>query len=925
MVSGALDPERLDVLVLTDCRRFPPAAGAQLLRFIEGGGDVAFLGGRAFGEPVYRVGERWVTKQRFEELLAGVPAGEVFFGFEDGKFPAWQRLAKREDKPTRAVSDRGKVGRCMRIDVRGLEQWTWDNQGAPFPRAFPDGHNLLCFWAKGDGATPQMAVELRERDGSRWIAVVKLTTAWRRYALPAARFRFWADNSPDGRGGDNERLRMAHAARLSVGLAWGLTRQGEGDHTLWIDEIAAAKAELPQGLDFSATFGFDLVFRDYEPYVLRDVVRVAAAPGQDVLPRETVLDGPVEGAWAVGFPLPGQGRVVPLLRGEDEHGRDRGWAAGIVANHAGKYEGSNWLLVGVTTPAFYRSPAFADIMARVLRAMASGDLAEAAASADQRAGARSIKLRTPPPDFLRLSDDGKHIVHRDGRRFFMLGCNYIGPFDRRVWSGTYTVEDLEQDFRRARRAGLNCLRVYGVKSLCRDPRRTEALKELARRHGIYLLLEMGGTGKAEWQKTTIEAIAAEHKALAAQFADEPMVLGYDLQNEPYVGTVGAILYAGRKSPIVRLQPHERFAGPLDRLRVARWVKQRPDWPKVGKWLSEDDARQLYAAVALWEGFILPWTRGDGSTFPGLKGRLRPEDLNEVVGAIDATFALWLDAQIAAIREVDKRHLITVGYNTPLTALPANRRLDFVSEHVYQRPYALADVMKNVTTLDRLATLWPGKPISLGEFGYSNGIAMGGGYLDLDSSAVGEMIHWLYALSRGYEGCKKWMLVDWPLPYNRRFAPWLTAERTRVYEERFGLFFYDGTPEGRPKPIAHGLRFLRDYVDRAGPGGELDVRAGPTPIGAVYVYRGDRALFLGARGHSAGGVSFKAAVPTNLMLDWGGDALRVLSTADATATVEPTAFLPGLTAGKVDGRHGGLKREGRRLTIELLAGETVRIR
>jgi len=275
--------------------------------------------------------------------------------------------------------------------------------------------------------------------------------------------------------------------------------------------------------------------------------------------------------------------------------------------------------------------------------------------------------------------------------------------------------------------------------------------------------------------------------------------------------------------------------------------------------------------------------------------------------------------------VDKRHLITVGYNTVLTALPCNRRLDFVSEHVYQRPYALADVMKNVTTLDRLATLWRGKPVSLGEFGYSNGIAMGGGYLSFDASAVGEMIHWLYALSHGYEGCKKWMLVDWPLPYNRRFAPWIGDEPHRIYEERFGLFFYDGTPEGRPKPIAHALRFLRDYVDRAGPGGTLDIRPGPTPIGAAYVYRGDRALFLGARGHSTGGVSFKAAVPTNLMLDWGGDALRVLSTADATATIEPTAFLPGLTAGKVDGRHGGLKREGRRLTIELLAGETVRIR
>ncbi len=158
----------------------------------------------------------------------------------------------------------------------------------------------------------------------------------------------------------------------------------------------------------------------------------------------------------------------------------------------------------------------------------------------------------------------------------------------------------------------------------------------------------------------------------------------------------------------------------------------------------------------------------------------------LVETVDASLDRWLKVQIAAIREVDRNHLITVGHNTALTVLPANQQLDFVSEHIYARPYSYANVMENLTTLDRLAKRWPDRPITLGEFGYSNGIKLSDGYLDDQTSAVGEMTHYLYALAHGYDGVKKWMLCDWPLAIMKRYGDWDRGLETRIYDERFGL-------------------------------------------------------------------------------------------------------------------------------------------
>ncbi len=917
--ASVFDAVRFDVLVVTHSPTFPAVAGPNLRRFLGAGGDLVLMGGHAFGRSTCKLGDRWCSPAELAAAMASAPTVKVFFDFEGG-VGGWSRSSSEMTRPTRLASDRGKVGGGIRIDVKQLNEG-WDTHAHALPSRFDAGANALCFWARASEHTPQMAVELDEQDGSRWIAVVDLTAIWKRYVLTAARFKFWRDGSPRPRGPD-ERLDLAKARRVSFGIAFGITAQPPGDHTLWIDEVGAAKADVPPGADRSATLDLE-VFSDYEPHQLRDVTRVSTAPGQDVLKTDLSIGGRFEGTSAIGFALPARSTFVPLLAARDGLGRWRGWAGGLLIHYDGEFKGSNWLLFGVTSPAFYRSARFAPALRALIEAIVSPKLAERAKADDVRSRAARLKLTTPAPTgFLRRSADGKHLASPDGRRFFMTGCNYLGPFDRKCYIGgdLFDARLIEDDFRKCRDAGVNCLRFW-LHGLAGDPTKVATVRELARRYGVYLLLHLGP------RAATSERIVAEITPAVRAFKDEPMVLGYDLINEPYLGTVGAITHQGRRSAILELNAYETLAGQFSKRWVDDCIKHRPAWPQMHHWVKGRDARDLYAAYSMWNRYQARFRIGSTSTFPGIKDRLPVDDRwRPFIEVVDETFATWIRFQVEAIRAVDKRHLITVGYNSVLSCLPANRQLDFVSQHVYQRPRSYKDVMTNVTTLDRLARVWPDQPITFGEFGYSNGIRVRNGYLDPDTSAVGEMMHYLYALSRGYDGCMKWSLTDWPLDVIRHNAPWIQGDDKQVYESRFGLYCYDGTMQGRPKPIAHALRFLRDHVARWGPGGQLEIKQGKTAIGAVYVYRAGNALFVGDAAYQAPGLSLEAKRPTNLMLTWGKAALDVMSTADATVEIEPSRFVPGLTAesAALKGRCGGRKVNGTSLVLNVLAGARIRI-
>ncbi len=592
--ASVLARDRYDVLMLLHSPSFPVRASRNVEAFLQAGGHLVLLGGFAYSRPVARVHGAWTGRVEFDAVLRRVPKGVPLFHSNPLDPAEWHRATNRPDHPSRLTSGTRPTGRCLRLELKQLGAWQWDTYFTSLPRTVPVAHDLFCFQARGGPVTPQIAVEIDEGDGSRWIATVDLQPTWQRYVLEGARFRIFKEGSPTGRGGPGDRLHLARAARLSFGLAAGLTKHPDGDHLIEIAEIGTAINDLgATGTDYQTPN--TVCFDDYEVYEIRDAIRAVAWPGQDLVPADTVFEEPLAGLSAVGFTLWDRSRFLPLLVTKDRYNRNCGWACATLVHYAGKYRGGCWLLSGITTPAFYRSAAFERCLIRFLAAAAERDLPRESALHNQRCQAAKLPLVTPSPPGLTKSLDGRRFMTADGKPFFLIGADYIGSLDRKFFGGPW-LWWLESDFRRARDAGLNCLRIYGAGELWRDPQKLAALKECARKYRIYLLIVVVDHTHLESRERLVERATR----CAEAFRDEPMLLGYDLQNEPYAYQLVEVRDGGQT------------------------LGQR--YPLWKRWSEYEQ----------WAGLQMT---GNFTSFPGLRGPLpRSPDWNPVLDATSGIFA-----------------------------------------------------------------------------------------------------------------------------------------------------------------------------------------------------------------------------------------------------------------------------------------------
>ncbi|MDR3708352.1 MAG: hypothetical protein P4L33_08625 [Capsulimonadaceae bacterium] len=892
-----------DVVVVPDAPRLPIECGGVLAKFAGLGGQLALLGGVACSEPLLRVGSEWLDAAQWLDVLRALPFDQTVLAVPSAGAGSWTRNAANRTSASAVTRDTSDPARpSLRFDLRDVGAWKWDFFTTAIQPAVSPECNAISFWAKGDRATPNCSLEIHVPGQETWRHTVELETEWTRHVVPLADFH--ADSKAE------EQLSLGKAVSISFGVATGGATFTSNDHTFWISNVSAGHyaGQFPSAADspvaFSLPAGSEMVLMD-------DIRSVVACAGQELASTRHECTGRFKGVSAVGFTLLWKSTYVPLLSGRDSYNRHLGWAAGVTTHYDGSYKGSNWFLAGIESPDYYQTPQFADLLVSAVRAMCSGALLSSARSAALAQQQTAIPLVTPAPrSFVRIEKEAARFIDQAGAPLFFTGTNYLG----------YSWRLRAEDFKRAHDAGINFFRIWlGVDDP--NPAMTDAIRECARRYGIYLLLHVGGMQRDG------DAMAERSARIAKVWRDEPMVVGYDLCNEPEITNVGAIEFGGQPSPVLRLKPYDKYANLIDQKAADSAAHDRKQWPPLAKWATEDDAKHLYAANQLWGRFAKAYT-ADGTsttTLPGVDGPLVfPADLMEPLSAINASFALWIDSQCTAIRANDPNHFITVGYNTLYSCLPCNKNLDFVSQHVYQAPASLAAQRINSTALDRLAKVWPAQPMMLGEFGYTNGALIDGKPLDIHASAVGEMIVYLTALAHGHSGCAKWMLNDIPVAVYADSDPWLSPS-SRVAEGGFGIYAYDGSPVGRAKPIAHALRALRGYLDGGGHGGDIVTVEADGVVG--YVYRAKDAIFLGGKSGGVDGLSFRSVTghPIDVALYRTANGACLSADSDALVDLDPEAMRAYVgPSSRVSGRYATASRSGGRLTISLLAGERVTI-
>ena len=205
-----LTPQRFFLYILPHAQVYPADGFRALADYLRGGGHVIFLGGPALTRSVWSYQNQWIDQAEIRARISKLATDRVVFDFE-GDSPAGRRgtdnpKRKPHSRPSKVAP--ANLGRCVKVSTARLTGW--NTYASPRQEnLFARGHELLCFWARGDSRTSQMLVEMDEADRSRWMAVVPLTTRWTYHVVSPDDFQFWPDASNSGRGGPGDRFHPA--------------------------------------------------------------------------------------------------------------------------------------------------------------------------------------------------------------------------------------------------------------------------------------------------------------------------------------------------------------------------------------------------------------------------------------------------------------------------------------------------------------------------------------------------------------------------------------------------------------------------------------------------------------------------------------------------------------------------------------------
>ncbi len=377
--AATLTAASFDLLVLPDSATAPRTSMPAVTQYLRGGGDLIALNTPLWQVQMLNVDGQWMTRNEYEQTFAGTPPEHALFDFAADGVKSWQRSVgpgAKEATYETVVDGPAPGQRALHVVIPQFA--AWDTFGSPPQEGlFPKGHVFTVFSARGGPDTTQLSVEWDEKDGARWVAVVPLTTQWRRYVLAPEDFRFWQSVPSRGKAGD--RFRPENAVRMFVGLSQSHTGHSAGRHEYWVGPFGTAPVtpvyqqltqdDSPPQLDtlwpsfklFDCTGVTSLATR-------QDQLFVAAAKLD--IPRS--IRSPHPRPRAVGIDKNRKWRWIPLLEARTADGQWRGTPATLLVHVDGEFKGGVWASLGIGDPKWYRQPAVLDLIGQVARTMRRG-------------------------------------------------------------------------------------------------------------------------------------------------------------------------------------------------------------------------------------------------------------------------------------------------------------------------------------------------------------------------------------------------------------------------------------------------------------------------------------------------------------------------------------------------------------------------
>lgn len=363
-----------DLILLCNPKSVPMGTKQALPRYVNKGGRLVVLGDLPFQQALWEYEGKWLDFAAFREQIVPRLKPAVVLPFTDTA-AAWTRASNDLAPPSTATVEDG----VLHLHIANLTGW--DTFQTPLSGLPGDADSCFYFRAKGDEKTTQVAVELREQDGSRWIAAVAIRPELSPTLVPLTQFRYWKDNESRDRGGPGDLVRLAEVSSISFGLAHTHTHDaGNGPHDIWIDDVGTANPGPNVNLEAFAPGDtaepvLETVSPHYKTYPVTNFSRTRMNPMQALMPPLDVqpksLRSPVARPQGTGLNKSRKYRYIPLIDALDQDGRVVGAAATLLLNS--KEQGAGMIAkLPISDPAFFANPVTQQWIAALGKRMLDG-------------------------------------------------------------------------------------------------------------------------------------------------------------------------------------------------------------------------------------------------------------------------------------------------------------------------------------------------------------------------------------------------------------------------------------------------------------------------------------------------------------------------------------------------------------------------
>ena len=382
LASAPLSPETTCLLVLPNAASLPKSAAPAIEAFLHLGGHMLALRSPAWSQaPALTVDGKWVTQAQAAQMRAAAPLhGIVFDSADPARLADWRRSSNTMERPSvfeyAPAPPGSKAAAALHFGISDLGGWDVRALDCGDAGPFRQDDRLTVFWAKGDAKTRSLAVEWDEKDQSRWIATIRISPEWKRYAIDPSEFRSWTNPKNRAAAG----FHPVDARRFSIGLAQSHTDAANGPHDFWIAGIGT-QPDVVASSDNVPVPAIDTLSPGYKVFPITGAVRLnvdsqvqaAGASGTLAAPGEMVAAQPRPSGNGIGRNR--TYRWQPIVTAVDAAtGAWRGCPVVLVVhdNADPAYRGGIWETMGFADPAYYRSAGAQSLIASFARRLRTG-------------------------------------------------------------------------------------------------------------------------------------------------------------------------------------------------------------------------------------------------------------------------------------------------------------------------------------------------------------------------------------------------------------------------------------------------------------------------------------------------------------------------------------------------------------------------